>query len=95
MSTVSSESALFICDLANNHYGDVNHAKRVIDGLASVKERTGANIALKFQFRALDTYIHPEFKKRMDLKFINRFMSTRLSDDQYKELVQYARVVNS
>lgn len=91
MSTVSSESALFICDLANNHYGDVNHAKRVIDGLASVKERTGANIALKFQFRALDTYIHPEFKKRMDLKFINRFMSTRLSDDQYKELVQYAR----
>ena len=94
MATNSEGETLFICDLANNHYGDVSHAKKVIDGIASVKQRTGAKLALKFQFRALETYIHPDFKERMDLKFINRFATTRLSNEQYKELVEYARKNN-
>lgn len=82
---------LFICDMANNHYGDVSHAKQIIDELTRVKHRTQSNIAIKFQFRDLDTYLHPEFQMRTDLKFIKRFVSTRLEKDQYADLVEYAR----
>lgn len=87
----SKQKTLFICDMANNHFGDINHATKIIDELALVRKRTRSQIALKFQFRALETYIHPDFKERLDLKFINRFVSTRLRDSEYEQLVNYAR----
>lgn len=77
--------------MANNHFGDLSHAKRIIEKLSEVQANTSSNIAIKFQFRDLKTYLHPEFQSRTDLKFIKRFTSTRLEKSDYQELVEFAR----
>lgn len=87
----SSLNDLFIYDLANNHQGDVAHAKRIIEEVGRVNSAAGVQGALKFQFRQLDTFIHPDYQDRVDLKFIKRFKETRLPMEAYVELGDTAR----
>ena len=82
---------LFIYDLANNHQGDCAHATRIIQEVASVNNAAGVRGALKFQFRQLDSFIHPDFKTRTDLKYIKRFSETKLSMDEFHGLAEIAR----
>jgi len=75
---------LFIFEMANNHMGDVSHGIRLIREFAEVKERYSEfDFAIKFQFRNIDTFIHPEYKDRMDLKYVKRFSETRLTDEEF------------
>lgn len=75
---------LIVLEMANNHMGDLTHGLRIIDAFAPlVKDFTAFRFAIKFQYRNLDTFIHPDFKKRTDLKYIKRFTETRLSDDDF------------
>ena len=79
---------LFIFEFANNHMGDVEHGLRMIKEYAKVvKEFKNQNFqfAVKFQFRDIDTFIHPDFKQRMDLKYVKRFSETRLSRSDFKQ----------
>jgi len=82
---------LFIFDLANNHMGDMAHAERVIREVAAVAHAAGVRAALKFQFRQLESFIHPDFKERMDLKYVKRFSETRLEMAQFKKLADIVR----
>ncbi|MCZ6462965.1 MAG: N-acetylneuraminate synthase family protein, partial [Proteobacteria bacterium] len=78
---------LFILDLANNHQGSVEHGRTIIRSMADVVNKHGARAALKFQFRQLDTFIHPDHQEGSDLKYIQRFVSTRLEREQFQELL--------
>ena len=80
----------YIFEMANNHQGSVEHAKRIVDEFAKVANETGVNAAVKLQFRQLDTFIHDDFKQS-DLKFVKRFNSTRLSKEQFSEIVEHIR----
>jgi len=82
---------LFIFDMANNHQGDVEHGLNIIRAMGEVAEKTGVRGALKFQFRHIDTFIHPDYKDKKDIPHIPRFVSTRLSDDDYKLLTKEVR----
>jgi sialic acid synthase SpsE/quercetin dioxygenase-like cupin family protein len=77
---------LFVLDLANNHQGDVPHALNIIQSLSSVVKQHGVRAGIKFQFRNLDTFIHPSHKKGSDNKHIPRFISTRLNEADYRKL---------
>ena len=57
---------LFIFEMANNHMGSLNHGLRMVHEFAEVKKRYDYNFAFKFQFRDIDTFIHPNYKDRMD-----------------------------
>lgn len=74
---------LFIFDLANNHQGDVEHGKRIISEVGEVVNEFGFRATIKFQFRNLDTFIHPDFKDRMDIKLVKRFSSTKLEKKDF------------
>ena len=87
----SRSRPLLILDLANNHNGSVAHGKAIIDSAAEALDGIGFPAAIKFQYRDLDTLIHPDFKGNYDFKYIKRFEETRLSDDQYLELIDYSR----
>lgn len=78
---------LFVYDLANNHQGDAEHAANIIREIGRVNSGAGVRGALKFQFRQLDTFIHPDFQNRTDHKYVKRFTETRLSMDQYRSLL--------
>lgn len=77
---------LFIFELANNHLGNVEHGRRIIRELAAAALPLGGRCAVKFQYRHLDTFIHPDFRARQDIKYVKRFQETRLSDDEFKAL---------
>ena len=80
----------YIFEMANNHQGSVEHAKLIVDKFAQVANETGVNAAVKLQFRQLDTFIHEDFKQS-DLKFVKRFNSTRLSKEQFGEIIEHIR----
>lgn len=77
---------LFIFEMANNHMGDVEHGLRIIRELHAVAKKYSFNFGFKLQYRDLDTFIHPDYKGRDDLKYVKRFISTRLSEADLKRL---------
>ena len=81
------EDDLFILDLANNHQGSLDHGLNIIHAFGEIARSNGIKAVFKFQFRDLDTLIHPEFTNSKDNKHINRFTSTRLSIDDYSQLL--------
>ncbi|MGH7995178.1 MAG: N-acetylneuraminate synthase family protein, partial [Opitutaceae bacterium] len=84
--TASIDDPLFILDLANNHMGDVDHGLRIIRELAEAVRSSRARVAVKFQYRQLDTFIHPDFRERTDVKYVKRFRETRLEPGAFEAL---------
>jgi N-acetylneuraminate synthase len=82
---------LFIYDMANNHQGSVQHGTKIINEIAKVSNDENVRGALKFQFRHIDSFIHPKFREKKDIKHIPRFISTRLSDKDYADLTESVR----
>ncbi|HKM23108.1 MAG TPA: N-acetylneuraminate synthase family protein [Lachnospiraceae bacterium] len=82
---------LFIFEMANSHQGSVEHGKDIIHAMGKIARKYNIKAAVKLQFRDLDTFIHPDFKDREDVKHIPRFMSTKLCYEQFEELVEAVR----
>lgn len=82
---------LYIFEMANNHQGSVEHGLRIIDAVAQLAHKHKIKAAVKLQLRELDSFIHPEYKGRKDIKHIGRFESTRLSMDEFRLLVEAIR----
>lgn len=74
---------LFILDLANNHQGSVEHGLDVIRRHAEVVHKHGVRAAIKFQFRDLDSFIHPNYRDGTDNKNASRFLSTQLTQKEF------------
>ena len=77
------ESPLLILDMANNHDGSLDHGLRIIDSVHESVGNMGLSVAIKFQYRNLPEFIHPDFRNRTDLKYVNRFLSTKLTWDEF------------
>ncbi len=86
-----SKFPLIILEIANNHNGSVDHGKRIIDLAARVFQGFEKNVAIKFQYRDLPTYIHPKFKGDVGNSYIKRFESTSLDKNQFRELFDYSK----
>jgi sialic acid synthase SpsE/uncharacterized cupin superfamily protein len=84
-------SDLFILDLANNHQGSLEHGLRIIQELAPVLQRHGVRAGIKFQFRQLDTFIHPSQREKSNNKHIPRFLETRLSKSDFSVMANEIR----
>ncbi|MGH8049024.1 MAG: hypothetical protein ACREKL_17415, partial [Chthoniobacterales bacterium] len=57
---------LFILEMANNHMGSVDHGLAIIRELHKAVGAMGIRCAIKFQYRQLDSFIHPDFATRDD-----------------------------
>jgi N-acetylneuraminate synthase len=88
MSTNNNFDNLFIFEMANSHQGSVEHGIDIIKAMSRITRKYNVKAAVKLQFRNLDTFIHPDYKDRTDVKHIPRFMGTRLDYDQFNQLVE-------
>ena len=86
----SNTNPLIVLDMANNHNGSLKHGKRIIEEIVSVTSEFPFSFCLKFQFRDLPNFIHTNFRERTDIGYINRFLSTRLSWEEFSELKSHA-----
>lgn len=83
---------LFIFEMANNHMGDVEHGLRIINELYKIcKDFPQFKFAFKFQYRDLDSFIHPNYKESTEFKYIKRFKETNLTPEQRKILKEEAQ----
>jgi len=72
--------------MANNHMGDVEHGLRIIREIKKACAGFDFQFAFKFQYRQLDSFIHPEYKNRKDIKYVKRFMETKLTEADFLRL---------
>ena len=79
---------LIIFEMANSHQGDLQHGLNIIKEMGKIARKYDVNAAVKLQYRHYDTFIHPEYKERTDIKHIPRFMSTRLSNEDFTTMVK-------
>ncbi len=86
---LSNSSPLLILDMANNHNGSLEHGKRIVTELTQIEGIRDFQVAIKFQYRNLPEFIHPDFRHRRDLKYVDRFLSTILNWDEFHELKSF------
>lgn len=85
---------LFVLELANNHWGNVERGLRIIRDHATVVRFNGVKAAIKFQIRDVDTFIHPEFKGNQDIRYIKKTEATQLTRDEFQRMVKEVRSVS-
>ena len=83
---------LVILEMANNHMGSLTHAKKIVTDFKKVTRKFSnkINFAMKFQYRDKETFIHKSYIDSDD-KVVKRFKSTFLSDQDWKELINFSK----
>lgn len=82
---------LFVLDLANNHQGSFEHAKKIINGISALPKTKKLKVAIKFQFRNLQTFIYKNDKVKSKNKHISRFLSTEMNFDLFGQLLKLVK----
>ena len=82
----TSTRPLFIFEMANNHMGSVEHGLRIVKAMHDAAKDFPFHFAVKLQYRDIETFIHPDYHGRMDLKFVKRFSETQMSWDEYRRI---------
>lgn len=84
-------SPFFIFEMANNHMGDIQHGLRIVREIRRACGDFPHRCGFKLQYRHLDTFIHPDFKARTDVKYVKRFLETRLAESEFVLLLEEMR----
>lgn len=82
---------LFVLELANNHWGQVDRGLKIIRDFAEVVRRNQVRAALKLQFRDVPSFIHKAHRTRDDVRYIKKTAATELSWSDLGKLVQAVR----
>jgi N-acetylneuraminate synthase len=82
---------LFVLEMANNHWGNLNRGLRIISDFAQVVRFNNVRATIKLQFRDVDSFIHKEFRNRTDIRYIKKTLDTKLSKQDFGTLVQSVR----
>ena len=82
---------LFVLEVANNHLGDVQRGLKIISNYAQVVRFNNVRAAIKLQLRDVDSFIHQDFRKRDDIRYIKKTIDTRLRQEDYAAMVRAIR----
>src|SRR5574344_887825 len=82
---------LFVLELANNHWGNVERGKKIITDFSRVVRFNNVKAAIKLQFRDVEHFIHKDFRGRDDIRYINKTIKTKMTDDDYAILIEAIR----
>jgi N-acetylneuraminate synthase len=85
---------LFVLELANNHWGDVQRGLRIIKEFGTVVRYNDVHAAIKLQIRDVDTFIQKDFLARDDIRYIKKTLDTHLSREDIATLVEAIRRSN-
>ena len=79
---------LFVLEAANNHWGSLERGLRIVREYGTVVRYNNVRAAIKFQFRDVDSFIHPEFQGSEDLRYIKKTEATRLTVEEFGAIVR-------
>jgi len=79
---------LFVLDLANNHWGSIGRALKLISEYSRIVRDNNVRAAIKLQFRDVDSFIHKNYRHRTDLRYIKKTLDTQLSKENFRDIVK-------
>ena len=82
---------LFVLEMANNHWGNLDRGLRIISDFSQVVRFNNVRATIKLQFRDVDSFIHKDFRNRTDVRYIKKTLATKLSKKDFGTLVQSVR----
>jgi sialic acid synthase SpsE len=82
---------LFVLELANNHWGDVDRGLKIIRDFSRIVRFNNVHAAIKLQFRDVDNFIHRDWRHREDIRYIKKTLDTQLSKDDLRKMVEAVR----
>jgi N-acetylneuraminate synthase len=82
---------LFVLELANNHWGDVQRGLRIVREFSTVVRYNDIRAAIKLQFRDVANFVHKDFRERSEIRYIKKTLDTRLTRDEMATLVEAIR----
>ena len=82
-----NDKPIIVFEMANNHMGDLDHGLLMIETFGNfVRDYSDFDFVFKFQFRDIPSFIHPDYKDRMDVKYVKRFSETALNKEQFARM---------
>ena len=91
MVTESIFSDLFVLELANNHWGNIERGLKIIRDFARVVKFNKVRAAIKLQFRDVDTFVHSDFRDRDDIRYIKKTLATQMPWENLRLMVETVR----
>lgn len=82
---------LFVLEMANNHWGDLKRALKIVTDYSRIVRFNNVRAAIKVQFRDVDAFIHKDFRDRADIRYIKKTLDTQISWNDYAKIVQAVR----
>src|SRR5471032_2733117 len=82
---------LFVLEMANNHWGNMDRALKIIADFSKIVRFNNVRATIKLQFRDVDNFIHKDFKGRSDIRYIKKTLDTKLSKDDFATLMEAIR----
>ncbi len=82
---------LFVLEMANNHWGDVNRGLKIITDYARIVRFNNIRASIKLQIRDVETFIHKDFIDRSDIRYIKKTLDTELSKENLATFIQHIR----
>jgi sialic acid synthase SpsE len=82
---------LFVLELANNHWGNVERGLKIIKDYSRVVRFNNVRAAIKFQLRDVESFIHKDFRDRSDIRYITKTLDTKLSKAEFLRLTEAIR----
>lgn len=84
---------LIVLDLANNHFGNLKFAKKIVNKFSKIIRQQNLNTTIKFQFRDLPNFVHENFRESK-IPYVRRFLDTKMSDKDFLSLFNYIKKNN-
>lgn len=82
---------LFVLEMANNHWGSLERAKRIVSDFSKVVRYNGVRASIKLQLRDIESFIHKDHVGREDSRYIKKTLDTKMSREDFAELVEVIR----
>src|SRR5258708_6177075 len=82
---------LFVLEMTNNHQGSLERGLRIVQQHSRVVRFNNVRAAIKLQFRDVESFVHRDFRERLDIRYVKRVLETKMSKDHYGQLVEAIR----
>jgi sialic acid synthase SpsE len=82
---------LFVLEMANNHWGKLDRALKIVSEFSKLVRFNNVRAAIKVQFRDVDGFIHRDFRDRTDIRYVKKTLSTRLENEEFARLIKAIR----
>lgn len=85
---------LFVLELANNHWGQVDRGLKIIRDHGSIVRYNNVKAAIKLQFRDVEEFIHEDFKGYKNHRYIKKTEATKLRKKDFARLIEAIKNVS-